>query len=317
MAKLTEIYHIYFRSKLFNGIILVFSLVTIVTFCSLGALVYSYSRDSVLGKERGLQAETAGSVSRYLDQRLDQAQDIMLTLYQNQPVLSDLLYCLRYDFPSYIQNRLNQYIASGGSEDRNIETYVRAQMKKKDDIRQIALYSRSQRFFFVFNSSNTQGISWISRDGDDVQRAIDAMRGSRTASSRTAGLNSILGLGSGDYTFLSISTIRIRCKMKAPCSSLTAPRAFETCCAAIPAPRWAPSSSSIRTGRCCSTPPASGMAAIRTCSRCSLPKGTPSSTGLPIRPPFGRREAICSSARSCRPPRWSGSTRGSSSSCSR
>ncbi|KKC47700.1 hypothetical protein VE23_12245 [Paenibacillus sp. D9] len=201
MAKLTEIYHIYFRSKLFNGIILVFSLVTIVTFCSLGALVYSYSRDSVLGKERGLQAETAGSVSRYLDQRLDQAQDIMLTLYQNQPVLSDLLYCLRYDFPSYIQNRLNQYIASGGSEDRNIETYVRAQMKKKDDIRQIALYSRSQRFFFVFNSSNTQGISWISRDGDDVQRAIDAMRGSRTASSRTAGLNSILGLGSGDYTF--------------------------------------------------------------------------------------------------------------------
>lgn len=202
-AKMTKIYDAFFRAKLFNRIILIYSALTIVTFCTLAVLVYQYSTTSLRQKEFEAQTEAVDGGARYLDQQMDNSQEIVLRLYQNQALLNDMMYFLRNDMADYIQYRFNEYISRNSSEDRNIETFIRSYMSVNRDILQIALYSRSQSFLFVFNGNKTQNlISIQGNQRDTVNRDIDFMRLRKTASERTPELDRILGLRTpGAYTF--------------------------------------------------------------------------------------------------------------------
>ncbi|WP_372636402.1 sensor histidine kinase [Cohnella sp.] len=202
-AKLTKIYDAFFRAKLFNRIILIYSALTVVTFCTLAVLVYQYSTGSMRQKELEAQAEAVGGTIRFLDQQTDKSQEIVLRLYQNKAFLNDLLFFLRNDMPHYIQYRFNEYIAGNTSEDRNVESFIRNQMDSNEDIAQIAVYSKDQAFLFVFNSNKTQRLITLSNEERSaVAHEVAGMQIRKTASGRTPEFNRVLGIeDSGAYTF--------------------------------------------------------------------------------------------------------------------
>ncbi|RIX59720.1 sensor histidine kinase [Paenibacillus nanensis] len=184
---------------------MVYSSLTIVSFCTLALLVYEYSASSLRQKELAGQAETVDSLARYLDSQMDDSQDIILQLYQNQALLSDMLYFLRHDIQLYIQYRFNRYIASNSSEDRNVETFIRSHMERNNDIMQIALYSRDQSFLFLFNSNKTQKLRELGDEEAAAARAIEAMGNQRTISTQALGIADSLELQAADaegaYTY--------------------------------------------------------------------------------------------------------------------
>ncbi|MFC5404040.1 sensor histidine kinase [Cohnella soli] len=202
MAKLADVYHAFFRTKLFNKIVLVFSALTIVTFCTLAVLVYKYSTSSLRQKELAAQQQAVNRIGAFLDEQMDQSQDAVLQFYQNQLLLNDMLYFLRNDMPLYIQYRFNKYIASNSSENRNLETFLRSHMESHPEILQIAVYSRSQSFVFMINSNKTQKLIMLQGEKRPAEQALDSMRAIRTATSRTPELDEILGIDRlGAYTF--------------------------------------------------------------------------------------------------------------------
>lgn len=198
-----KFYNIFLRSKLFNRIILIYSTITIVTFCTLAVVIYQYSTDSMLQKELEAQTEAVEGAARYLDQQMDSSQEIVLQLYQNQTFLNDTLYFLRNDLPLYIQYRFNEYIAGNSSENQNVETFVRSHMESNRDILQMAIYSRSQSFLFVFNSNKTQKLLKLqAQDREVVASAIEIMQVKKTASERTPEIDRITDISTaGAYTF--------------------------------------------------------------------------------------------------------------------
>ncbi|NQX71827.1 sensor histidine kinase [Paenibacillus alba] len=201
-SRLSEFYFIFFRSRLFNQILLIFSGITIVTFCSMAVLVYKYSTNSLLQKELGSQRQAVDSVTRYLDRQSDQSQEIVFQLYQNQTLLNDMLFFLRNDVQLYIQNRFNKYIASNSSVDTNVETFMRTQLEHDSDILQIALYSRKMSFMFTMNKDKTQNLRMLKDESQAVAEAVNILRLEKMSSAHTLGIASILGLSkTGAYTF--------------------------------------------------------------------------------------------------------------------
>ncbi|MEC0229563.1 sensor histidine kinase [Paenibacillus alba] len=201
-SRLSEFYFIFFRSRLFNQILLIFSGITIVTFCSMAVLVYKYSTNSLLQKELGSQRQAVDSVTRYLDRQSDQSQEIVFQLYQNQTLLNDMLFFLRNDVQLYIQNRFNKYIASNSSVDTNVETFMRTQLEHDSDILQIALYSRKMSFIFIMNKDKTQNLRMLKDESQTVAEAVNMLRLEKISSAHTLGIASILGLSkTGAYTF--------------------------------------------------------------------------------------------------------------------
>lgn len=199
--KLTRIFYIFYRTRLFNRIILLFSLITILTFCTLAVLVYKFSMNSMVQKEIGTQRQVVDSASRFLDQKVDQSQDILLQLYQNQSMLNDMLFFLRHDFPLYIQFRFNNFIDSNSTKDSNLETFIKRQMERNPDILQMAVYSRSQAVVFMFNSDKTQYLHVLQKWEQPLFSALSSLSYQRVFRIQELGIGGILHLSDpGCYT---------------------------------------------------------------------------------------------------------------------
>jgi two-component system sensor histidine kinase YesM len=190
-----------FRTKLFNRIVLIFSAVTIVTFCTLAVLVYDYLTSSMIQQELNLQTEAVDNAARYLDQKIDQSQDIVLQLYQNKTLSDDLLQFLRYDIQLYIQNRVNDYLTNGtvGSDSG---TFFRREMRSDVDMLSIALYSRQQSILYVYGKESTQRYIELGDRNGDIAREVDRLQQLGTAGYASTELARLLGdRTSGAYTF--------------------------------------------------------------------------------------------------------------------
>lgn len=196
-------YHALFRTKLFNRIVLLFSMITIVTFCTLAILIYEYSTHSMLQKELNIQAEAVDSVTRYLDQKMDQSQEIVLQLYQNKALSDDMLRLLRFDLPIYIQRQVSDYISRNTSTSQeDSDTFFNRQVDHNKDILHIALYSHEQSFLYVYKKDKTQKFFKLKDRDSAITQAIERLHDQRTASLRTSEIDRLLENNmSGAYTF--------------------------------------------------------------------------------------------------------------------
>ncbi len=195
-------YHALFRSKLFNRIVLIFSIITIVAFCTLAILVYKYSTNSMLQKELNVQTEAVDGVTRYLDQKMDESQEIVLQLYQNKALSEDMLRLLRYDLPIYIQRQVDDYISSNISASQNSDTFFNSQVDSNKGILNIALYSPEQSFLYVYKKDKAQKFFKLNDKDSKMAQAIERLRFQGKASTRTPEIDRLLEINdSGAYTF--------------------------------------------------------------------------------------------------------------------
>lgn len=197
-----NLYQTLFRTKLFNQIVMVYSVITITAFVTLAVLIYKYSTASMIQRELNVQSEAADRIVRYLDQRSDKSQDVVLQLYQDKELANNFLHFLRSDLQDYIQHRLDHYLLYNSiSED--IDTFFQLQMDNDPDILNIALYSPDQSFLFVYQNAKSQSLNKLTDDNrEQVAADIARMRLQKGAYPQPAELNKLLDIVQpGAYTY--------------------------------------------------------------------------------------------------------------------
>lgn len=190
-----------FHKKIFGKIVFIYSFVAVVAFLTLAVLIYQYSTDSLLQKELNAQVLTVDTISGYLDQKMDMSQDVMLQVYRDQALLEDVLFFLNNDLPEYVRHRLESYFSGSTTNDRDMITFFENQLDRDGDISNIAIYSSSQSFLYVYQTSLTH-FTALPGSESGIASTIEAMRVQKRASGRSPELDKLLGItGEGHYTF--------------------------------------------------------------------------------------------------------------------
>ncbi len=190
-----------FHKKIFGRIVFIYSSVAVVAFLTLAVLIYQYYTDSLLQKELAAQVLTVDTISGYLDQKMDMSQDVMLQVYRDKALQEDVLFFLNNDLPDYVRHRLESYFSGSTSNDRDMITFFENQLDRDADISNIALYSSSQSFLYVYQTSLTH-FTALPDSQAGIGELINEMRSQKRASSRSPELDKLLGItGEGNYTF--------------------------------------------------------------------------------------------------------------------
>lgn len=150
MKKLVDFYKIHFRKKLFNKIVFIYSIITVLSLASLSAFVYTYQLNVQASKEMELNNRILSNIGKYLDMRYATSQQIVQQIYRDETgtLLEDIYSFLRSDFAEYLDDRLEKY-SDTGVRRRDIMSYLRLQLNNYPDIRMIALYSENKKFILL------------------------------------------------------------------------------------------------------------------------------------------------------------------------
>lgn len=190
-----------FRVKIFGKIVFIYSMVAVVAFLTLAVLIFQYSTASMLQKELAAQALSVDTLSSYLDQKRDLSQDVVLQVYREKALQEDVLFFLSNDLPDYVRHRLESYFSGSIRNDRDMIAFFEGQLERDADIANIALYSSSQSFLYVYQNSLNH-FTALPESEAGIGAVIDEMRTQKRASPRTPELDKVLGItGEGNYTF--------------------------------------------------------------------------------------------------------------------
>ncbi|OPA74259.1 hypothetical protein BVG16_24335 [Paenibacillus selenitireducens] len=150
MKKLIDFYNKHFRQKLFNKILMIYSIITIVSLATLSVFVYTYLINGQVQKELDANNRILSNIGNYFDSRHMASEQIMQQIYQegSSMLLDDIQSLLKNDFSQYLDDRLMRY-SDTGIRRRDILAFLRLQMNNYPDIRKIALYSTNKKFAFL------------------------------------------------------------------------------------------------------------------------------------------------------------------------
>ncbi|GIO30351.1 two-component sensor histidine kinase [Paenibacillus albilobatus] len=164
MKKLVDFYKIHFRKKLFNKIVFIYSIITVMSLASLSGFVYMYQLKVQATKELEFNNRILSNISKYLDMRYATSQQIVQQIYRDESgtLLEDVYSFLRSDFAEYLDDRLEKY-GETGVRRRDIMSYLRLQLNNYPDIRMVALYSENQKFILLL-TRDTQNYYYVNGD---------------------------------------------------------------------------------------------------------------------------------------------------------
>ncbi|MDR9856252.1 sensor histidine kinase [Paenibacillus sp. VCA1] len=164
MKKLVDFYKIHFRKKLFNKIVFIYSIITVMSLASLSGFVYMYQLNVQATKELEFNNRILSNISKYLDMRYATSQQIVQQIYRDESgtLLEDVYSFLRSDFAEYLDDRLEKY-GETGVRRRDIMSYLRLQLNNYPDIRMVALYSENKKFILLL-TRDTQNYYYVNGD---------------------------------------------------------------------------------------------------------------------------------------------------------
>jgi len=155
MKKLIDFYKIHFRKKLFNQIVFIYSIITILSLASLSIFIYNYQLNVQASKEREFNNRILSSISNYLDISYATSQQIVQQIYRDETgtLLDDIYSFLKNDYSSYLTERIERFNESGVRR-RDITSYIRLQLNNYPDIQRIALYSKAEQFILLLSKGS-------------------------------------------------------------------------------------------------------------------------------------------------------------------
>lgn len=170
MNRLVFWYNKHFKQKLFNKILMLYSIITILSLATLSGFVYTYLVNTQVQKELDLNKQVLNSIASHLDEKHLNSQEIIQEIYRegSSTLLDDINSFLQKDYSNYLNDRLLQYINSG-VRTPNIITFLRLQLSNNPDIRTIAMYSADKKSLYLL-TQKTQNYYEINTD---LQTALE------------------------------------------------------------------------------------------------------------------------------------------------
>ncbi|MCG7408092.1 sensor histidine kinase [Paenibacillus sp. ACRRX] len=144
-------YQRYFKRKLFNKLIVIYSLIAVVSLVTLSVFAYQFYARKDINTAVMEQQRTVDTINRYFDQKSEIMQAMMQQLYQDNTLIEDTIYLLEHSYENYLKFRLDAYSKSNSFYTRDFRDFYANQFLKDSDIRNIILYSQKQHFAYMFS----------------------------------------------------------------------------------------------------------------------------------------------------------------------
>lgn len=151
---IVNFYKTHFQKKLFNKLLLIYSVITVVSLAVLSIFIYKYFTDTLVKKELDFNKQALESVSEYLDSKFISSQQMLKQLYENKSVMDDVKYFLENDLDQYLRYRLNRFSDSSGFSMQSLPDYFRNPMDNDNDIRSLSIYSAKQKFVYMLQNGD-------------------------------------------------------------------------------------------------------------------------------------------------------------------
>ncbi|KUP22549.1 histidine kinase [Paenibacillus sp. DMB5] len=107
-----ELYRTHFAEKLFNKILLTYSVIIMATLIALSFFIYQYFTQYMINKEIIRMQEASANVSAYIDQRIDVSQMMVESLYANESYLQYFEVLLEKGYAEFLSYQFEQYLSS-------------------------------------------------------------------------------------------------------------------------------------------------------------------------------------------------------------
>lgn len=117
-----ELYRTHFAQKLFNKILLTYSVIIMVTLVALAFFIYQYFTQYMINKENLRMQEASANVSAYIDQRLDVSRMIHESLYSNDVFMQNFGVLLQKGYSEYLAYRFDRYIDTDSPIDSSLKS---------------------------------------------------------------------------------------------------------------------------------------------------------------------------------------------------
>ncbi|WP_314589504.1 sensor histidine kinase [Paenibacillus terrigena] len=164
MRLMIDFYQKHFKQKLFNKILMIYSLITIVSLATLSVFVFTYFSNNQMKKELDSNNHVLSSIGSYFDTRHAASQQIIQQIYQDgsSTLLDDALSFLKNNFSDYLDDRLTRF-SDTGIRRRDVLSFLRIQLNTFSDIRTIGLYSSKKKFTLLL-TKDTQNYYQVNGD---------------------------------------------------------------------------------------------------------------------------------------------------------
>ncbi|MDQ8736466.1 histidine kinase [Paenibacillus sp. LHD-38] len=195
MNRIVNFYNKHFKQKLFNKILMLYSIITVLSLATLSGFVYTYLSNTQVQKELDLNKQVLNGIGNHLDMKHATSQKIIQEVYRDGSLtlLDDVNSFLQNDYSQYLNDRLLQYI-DRGVRTPDILSFLRLQLTNNPDIRTIALYSANKKFLY-FLTQTAQNYYQINTDLQTALNKYVITEKSITTVSNITSMNKLENVG--------------------------------------------------------------------------------------------------------------------------
>lgn len=141
------------KQKVFNKILLVYSVILILVMFLLLSVMWNYYTDVVVKREQDANMRILNEVSSYFDEKEEFVSQVVREMYTKDDIIYDISYSLQNNYSSYLSYKLNKYSESPSFVPNNMETFVQTYFSEEPDINAISFSSEEEQYeyLFIFN----------------------------------------------------------------------------------------------------------------------------------------------------------------------
>lgn len=154
MRAIRRFYLNHLKRKMFNRIVLLYSVAAVVLFAFAAALMYQYQYQQAIREETDANLKTTHVLSLYLNRQYEYLQNLLGQVYSDGTVSDDMIYFLNHDYEDYLGYRLNAFADSQGSRSRTFDLAVKNYMEQDTAVRSVSVYSYAQEFSMYVGRSS-------------------------------------------------------------------------------------------------------------------------------------------------------------------
>ncbi|WP_270168970.1 sensor histidine kinase [Paenibacillus sp. SYP-B4298] len=147
-------YHL--RRKMFNKILLLYSLVMILLFAAAAVMVHQYNKQRFIREAMDADMRSLYVTSAYLSGQYNSIQNTIQQLYADATIIEDLNHFLGSKYEDYLKYKLDRFSESRQTLLKTFDVQLKTYMEQESGVENVIVYSYSGHFYYLMSAKRQQ-----------------------------------------------------------------------------------------------------------------------------------------------------------------
>lgn len=156
MGFFRRFYDYHLRRKMFNKILLLYSLVMILLFAAAAVMVHEYNKQRFIREAMDADMRSLYVTSAYLSGQYNAIQNTIQQLYADATMIEDLNHFLGSTYEDYLKYKLDRYSESPQSLLKTFDVQLKTYMEQESGVENVIVYSYSGHFYYLMSAKRQQ-----------------------------------------------------------------------------------------------------------------------------------------------------------------